>query len=356
MSSSCVLFRIGVLLLNSHIIINGKEQQDLIFYGACYQLNSSSIASPRIVLSTLNQPVFFTDYGFETSSNASSINCVWFISNQDAQSARHMNIDKARHTFNTSTNIQYLHSDDPSPIHCHNQIIAIHTSAVNSKHLCSDSCNASCIDLIASPREIPLSYQGESDVSPFVPSMFGISGICIAFIIVCVAIYCFGIRYSRWTVEKSGNETEKVIGDVLDEIAKYTIGDDEEGFYDDWNAYGDSDQSDSSHSIEEALGRTILRVVSNHRATAVYSSDSDSESNEEQLRQDLLVAKETLYAVSYGTDNPYSTLTPIEEQVVEKKVSLNNRCTPKKSPLLSSEWSDHDHKGVSSDASTGALP
>eukprot|EP00483_Globobulimina_turgida_P008080 UN08096 len=90
---------------------------------------------------------------------------------------------------------------------------------------------------------------------------------------------------------------------------------------------------------------TILRVVSSKiipdENPCIYSSESDTESDEEQCRQDLLVAKETLYAVSYGTNNPYSSaansnLAVIKEKVVQRKVSLNNNNRPmaKKSTLL----------------------
>ncbi len=124
-----------------------------------------------------------------------------------------------------------------------------------------------------------------------------------------------------------------IVDQVLEEIAKYTIGDydEEEGFYGD-----DSDETMSSSECDEELGMSILRVISMNPDApqqpnpSLYSSEEDI-SDEEQCRVDLQVAKETLYAVSLGSGNPYggydaaqqAALKTIEETIVERKVSIN---------------------------------
>jgi len=364
----------SVLLLFS-TLTNGNENNDKTLYGICYQFNTPSSNSPQIILSTQHERIYFEDYGFETSST-DPIDCIWFTSNEYAHTASTMSTQTAAENFNNDDNVQTAAPGQKSPIYCNNQRIDIaDTSNIISKHLCSDFCYAdhkhSCSSLVRT-RSIPLSYQGNSNVSPLIPSMFGISGICIAFIVVCAVIYFFAVKYSRWTEEKSGNETEQVIGDVLEEIAKYTIGDDdEEGFYGDWMDDDDSDRSESSHSMEEALGMTILRVVSHQQEmpeipnpSISSSSSSEEESDEEQCREDLKVAKETLYATTYGTDNVYLTyirnLSPINEkiddneQVIEKKVDINNSNTSKKSPLLHGSGGESSDYKISSDGCTNS--
>eukprot|EP01084_Bolivina_argentea_P264542 448129_1 len=352
------------LFLLYSAVLNATQSNEPILYGVCCQFNNHNpnSNSPQIVLSTENLNINFETI-FEISNGP--INCIWFDSNPDAQSASTINKELIQISFNKNNqNVQESTIEHSSAIICNNHKIHIHTSNIQSKHLCSNSCytdnQQSCFTVSSESRNIPDRYYGESNVKPLVPSMFGISGICIAFIVVCIIIYCFGVKYSRWTEEKNGNETEKVIGDVLEEIAKYTIGDDEdEGLYEDWNEY---DDSDSSYSEEEILGKTILRVVSTQTIPeeaapnpCIYSSDSDSESDEELCRQDLLVAKETLYAVSFGTNNPYSNNLP--SKFNERKTSINNnhKNTPKKSPLLNADGLNQAASS-SSDASNSALP
>jgi len=210
-----------------------------------------------------------------------------------------------------------------------------------------------------------MSYEFQSDlpsnVVPFTPSMFGISGIVIAFIVVAIFIYCFGVKYSQWTIEKSGNETERAIGDVLDEIAKYTIGDEEledEGFYD----YAVSDDNESTFSDEEELGMAILRVVSCQNTAELHpnpsillSSGTESESDDEQCRLDVLAAKQTLYATSHGTTNPYLE----EEEKLGLTMDSTAVATPKE-PLLSSGCGNanyfSDYKMSSDAAMNSDLP
>merc|ERR1712154_436810 len=105
-----------------------------------------------------------------------------------------------------------------------------------------------------------------------------------------------------------GMDTDKEIDDALQEVAKYTIGDDEdEGFYDNWldgAVYGISDGSESSHSESVELGMSILRVVScqqnnspemhpnpSIRGSSEDSTETETESDEERL--DLEAAKQS---------------------------------------------------------------
>lgn len=367
MNYQFALITTSTLLLSTGLNGNANDGSMHMLYGVCYQFNTPNSNSAQIVLSNEHQYIMFEDYGFEALSNT-PVNCIWFTSNDLAQTASSIDIQTVQQNFNNNDNVQQSIPGQQSSINCNNQRIYIDdTSNIISNHLCSDVClddhQQLCSSLV-NTRSIPISYKGKSNISPLIPSMFGISGICIAFIIVCVVIYCFAVKYSQWTQEKTGNETEQVIGDVLDEIAKYTIGDDdddEEGFYGDWMDGVDSDRSESSYSMEEQLGMTILRVVSHQQMPEIPNPSIDSseeESDEEQCREDLKVAKETLYATSFtSTDNPYlrytGNLSPINEQIndnekiVEKKVNIT-----KKSPLLSGGESS-DYK-ISSDGATNS--
>lgn len=345
------------------MVLNGIENDEQILYGVCYQFNTPNPMSPQIILSTKHQQIDFKDYEFQTSSN-DPINCIWFPSNENAEhGALTMNEQTVKENFKNNGNVQQSISGQ-SLIRCNNQTINIShsdNSDIESNHLCSNFCHQqSCSNFLAS-RNIPSSYQGTSNVSKMIPSMFGISGICVAFIVLCAAIYCFTIKYAQWNEDKSGNETEQVIGDVLEEIAKYTIGDDEDGFYGDWMD-NDSESTDS-HSVEEALG---VSIISHHQlpdideipnpsidSSSLSSSESEEESDEEQLREDLLVAKETLYATSYGINNPYSST--INNQKIVRKINMNKQGTPKKSPLLSGGESS-DYKISSDGCNNSDLP
>ena len=151
---------------------------------------------------------------------------------------------------------------------------------------------------------------------------------------------------------------------MLDEIAKYTIGDfeDEEGFYGD---YSDRSESASSSESVEELGMPMLRVVSIQDVPelpnpSLYSSVDEEESDEEQCREDLMVAKKTLSATSSGRSNPQSakSLSTIKEAIVERNhralgAGCGGGANNKHNPLLSGDSSDckmsSDAAGNSSD-------
>ena len=121
------------------------------------------------------------------------------------------------------------------------------------------------------------------------------------------------------------DETEEIIGKEINEIAKYTIGD-------------DADISESSSSErEEEFGVTVVSENESDlgeipNPSIKTSSEDEEESDEEQCKQDLLVARRSL-SLSYGT---------------RKQIKINNDTSSKKCALLSGGESS-DYK-VSSDA------
>lgn len=330
---------------------NDEGTSDQILYGVCYQLyvdqssgatmdNSadSSIIMKQIIPTQPDDHIDFEQLGFDTSSPSSEqIDCIWYDSATAADNSA-LNLDPqiAIQTVDGHSSAQESES-----IVCDNNGIdqAVHIDprgGARSKHLCAPDC-LTCISLMTVDNAA-LSYEHSpsrvSDATLMVPSMFGISAVLVAFLVVVGLSYYFGARFRRWNPSKPGNETEQIVDEVLDEIAKYTIGDydEEEGFD------GDSDQSDSSTECDEELGMSILRVISMNQFgpevpnPSLYSSEEE-ESDEEQCRVDLMVAKETLYAASLGSGNPYGydvdtaakqkALQTIEETIVERKVSIN---------------------------------
>ena len=160
---------------------------------------------------------------------------------------------------------------------------------------------------------------------------------------------------------------------MLQEIAKYTIGDDDEdeGFYDNWMdaEYAISDETESSFSEEEELGMAILRVVScqqngspelHPNPSILLSSDpeeadeSESESDEEQCRLDVLAAKQTLCATSHGMEQKLDAIQEQTENETNDNQDENEfDCTPKEPFLSGGDFSDHK---ISSDANNSDLP
>jgi len=287
--------------------------------------------------------------------------------------------------------VHTLQSGNSGSFECHGQEIQVdNASPVASQHLCSDDC-PSCSRIMVNPRSaaaVSLKANSASASSALVPSLFGISGISIAFVLVCAMVYCFGVRYRRWNRDKSGNETEEIVGGVLDEIAKYTIGDleenSDEGFHGDYSDRSESGSS-SDESAEElgmGLGMGMLRVVSlqDHDVPempnpSLYSSEEEVESDEEQCREDLIVARKTLSATALSGGSQLQSLpsapsakslSTINEAVVERKLGagldsgsgLDSGCggggaLRKHNPMLSGDSSDcklsSDAAGNSSD-------
>lgn len=302
-----------------------------ILYGVCYQSDSkdNEQCNTQIIPTIEAEQIDFNDYTFNTSIGAETIDCIWFDSQISAYS-----VQQQTKPADFQTNQDDVQAN--GSIVCGNQEIHIDDSAVQSRHLCSSSCTT-CGGLLTS-NNVALTYNGEepnvTDAALMVPSMFGISSVIVCFLAIVFMGYCYGFRYRRWYYGKShGNDTEQIVDEVLDEIAKYTIGDyedEEEGFD------GDSDDNTDTTESDEELGIAILRVISMNPDVpekpnpSLYSSDED-ESDEEQCRVDLQVAKETLYATSLGSGNPYvddekvkeTPLSTIEETIVEKRVYMN---------------------------------
>ena len=157
-----------------------------------------------------------------------------------------------------------------------------------------------------------------------------------------------------------------MIEEVLDEIAKYTIGDADDIFDSDhWNDT-DSNATQSTEFDEDADidGLAMLRIVSilpeapnpnilssDHERDAVLSSSDDDD------EEDLEMAKASLYGRSYTIDTiePYSgPLEPIEEQVIERTVSIDKEAAKSKGDFLTT--GDSSDCKVSSDANNSDLP
>jgi len=325
-----------VVLTTYATAVDDSAGDNRMIYGVCYQIDATDVPIAIIPFgSAEDEDIDFEDdrFAFNMFPGAAPIDCMWFDNDFAAHSATAIDPETVQKNF--IENQDAVQSNEGGQIVCWNQEILIalnRNSSIGSNHLCSEDC-PSCIV----SGNAALSYEGSSGVAEaalMIPSVFGISGLIVAFVVLGGAIYCLGERYRRWNKSKAGDETEQIVDEVLDEIAKYTIGDydDEEGFDGD-----DSDRTESSTECDEELGLSILRVISMNPQDpeipnpSLYSSGDDgSESDEEQCREDLMVAKETLYAASLGSGNPFESVTPslktIEEKtvtVVERKVTIN---------------------------------
>ena len=161
------------------------------------------------------------------------------------------------------------------------------------------------------------------------------------------------------------DETEAVIEEVLDAIAKYTIGDEELLDSDHWNDTDSNKTGTESTEFDEDAdidGLAMLRIVSIQPEAPdpnlsmpdllmdnIISSSSDDENDEEDLR----AAQASLYGRSYTIDaiEPLTTicLDPIEEEIIEKTMSLGSNLNNRK-PGDSSDCK------ISSDATGSDLP
>ena len=133
------------------------------------------------------------------------------------------------------------------------------------------------------------------------------------------------------------DETEQVIEEALEVIAKYTVDD-----YLDENRYNgtDSDDTTSSASYDEDADETgmamsrIVSIIPPEEQEEIHPNpsltDGESTDDENSIKEDLRVARETLYAIPYGMDAATSCvnleLETIKEATVEKEeiTSIDN--------------------------------
>lgn len=152
---------------------------------------------------------------------------------------------------------------------------------------------------------------------------------------------------------------------MLDEIAKYTIGDEDELFDSDrWNDTDSNKTGTESTEFDEDAdldGLAMLRIVSiipeapdpNISLPDVLIDNVHSSSSDENDEEDLRLAQESLYGRSYTIDaiEPLTTISldTIEERSIENTMNMDN-------DTIKLKTGDSSDCKVSSDTTNSDLP
>jgi len=312
-------------------------------HGDCFE---SGISSMRDMYSIINGKnlVFHPSNHIPINpnkTNDTAVYCIWFHSKASATLAlsKKINIKKIINNVQNSSVIQISTNGEKNTlVTCKDNFFYVsHTSSLISYHLCADQCFLpECNHIFSQMNMAPPPQPQTTNHPPFMKQIMIIGGICFALFFIIGMLYCFVYKYyfkPKDNNNKCNTKSEQVISEVLNEIAKYTIGEtDEELFYADWM---DEDTTSSSESGQE-IGSKILQVVSStvlpglNTTNAIISSSSEEEEcavlvSSEKTNQKINKVSDYIKSQPYASKNENRSIIPESNQpkiVSDSNVSL----------------------------------
>mmetsp|Transcript_48597 Transcript_48597/g.59771 ORF Transcript_48597/g.59771 Transcript_48597/m.59771 type:complete len:351 (-) Transcript_48597:71-1123(-) len=268
-----IMFGVVGLFVILNIICDGSILDDHL-YGSCYSDNADV---PNSIIEISSPNTLYVDEIFP-NSDVDTIFCLWYTNREAAHRAADEEITSKEIKLQIKSDGIMTTNIKDMELTCDGISIDIFpsTNGIESSHLCASQCKVDICHKFLSQRSSINSNDNDMNIpSWLIPVGCVIIGILL--IIVLISFIIFIRTRSRKTLNEAESKMyiEKTMNDVIDDIAKYTIGDLDDDLDDDLDT---NDWNDSTSSPIQ-LGRHNSSININNNIT--IDSDNDTNNNDD---------------------------------------------------------------------------